>query len=91
MVDLYLRFTTKEQAVQVLSERFEDWDGVKTPYSSKRDTLVIATEIPKVDGDGNVLPTTWSGFHVNLRLVEDYNNEYEDYKIEPLTPSTTWL
>src|SRR6056297_2307123 len=108
---LYLKFQDKQEAISVLGSNFYTtdnegnqvpWDGIKTPFSIKRDTLVfVPNETIKLhewneldpnpyneDGTPDLSSIVVEGFHVNLLLTEPYSGEYDSYKIVVSDPAS---
>lgn len=88
---LKLKFESKEQALAVLSGRFQSWTGIESPFvNANNDHLVIVKEPIELDEDLNPLPTTWVGFHVDL-LLKGETTEYSEYEIEVNNPAHEFL
>ena len=91
MKDLYLQFADKAQAIQEVNNYFgatEDykWSGEQT-FSFGAHTIVHVTEPVQTDEQGEPLPPTWTGYHVNIYFGDDsYNGELSNYEIEVTTP-----
>lgn len=90
-----LRFADRLEAIRLLSDRcfqMDDlgnetpWDCVQTPYTSYGgNTAVVVNEPVKLDENGEPLPSTWVGFHVDLILFSDYP-EIQSFIISPMKP-----
>ena len=85
-----LKYNTIEEAKNELLQYFAEWNG-EPIFSSDYGTLVIVNEIPKLDENGDILPSTWVGTHIDIQ-ANVYNDELEANKIpEPSTPSHNFL
>lgn len=82
-----LVFESELEAQAILFERFPEWDGEKTPYVNvSNDHLVIVTEPVKLNEEGEALPSTWTGIHIDLLLSEE-SDEYNEFEVEVNTPA----
>jgi hypothetical protein len=86
MKDLKLHFNNIEQAQSVLSERFPEWDGITTPYQAES-CLVVVSEPISTDEEGEPLPPTWTGVHIDIDQIIEYQGEYDNFVVEVKTPA----
>lgn len=101
---MYLKFADKETALNVLSERFPEWDGGSTPYTQGAETLVhVPTETIQrakwnadpsrtydEEGAPDLSGYNITGFHCDV-LLSDEGTEYDAYKITtPNNPGHTF-
>ena len=89
MKDLKLHFPDTATAISVLNDRFPEWDGIATPHQAES-CLVIVTEPIQTDENGDVLPPTWTGVHIDIDFIPDYQGEYDDYIVDVETPAHTF-
>ncbi len=99
-MDLYLKFTDEPQANSVLyTEVPTAWDEEGEPtawYSQPNyaniDTIGVIYEGGEWDDEGNVItePAALSGWHVNVRVVDEDPTPLEEFAVIPTTPRRVW-
>jgi hypothetical protein len=101
-MDLYLRFDTEAQATEYLYTQVPtEWDDSDPPEPTafeprpnyaNIDTIGIIYEGGEWDEEGNVItePVALSGFHVNVRVVDEDPTPLEPFAVIPTTPRRVW-
>jgi hypothetical protein len=99
-MDLYLKFTDQTEATSVLyTEVPTEWDdeGEPTEWEPKPnyaniDTIGVIYEGGEWDAEGNVItePAALSGWHVNVRVVDEDPTPLEEFAVIPTTPRRVW-
>lgn len=92
MKDIYLKFDNEHTAISVLSDfGFQSNEcGVLYMPGVCIDVIGVIYTINSKDPD-NLECTAESGWHVNLRIIDDVNSEkLSKYKINPVTPIRVW-
>lgn len=95
MIDLMLRFTSEDEAIEALSA-YRGPDGwvyathghaLDVIGAVERTTPIISPET----GDVVVPAIVDNRFHVNLRIIGDeHSNDFEEYRVNPPQPARVW-
>jgi len=101
-MDLYLRFTDEAQATEVLYTQVPTaWDDSDPPEPiafeprpnyANIDIIGTIYEGGEWDADGNVItePAALSGWHVNIRIIDEDPAPLETFMVEPTHPRRVW-
>jgi hypothetical protein len=99
-MDLYLRFTDKAQATEVLYTQVPtEWDEDGEPISfeprpnyANIDTIGTIYEGGEWDEEGKTIvePAALQGWHVNVRIIDEDPAPLEPFMVEPTHPRRVW-